>query len=81
MNHRYSHILSPVRIGNVVLRNRIFATKCISQELQRPEKFPAESTVQYVEDLAKNGASLVVCTAGEFPPGSEQWGARTHQRV
>ena len=49
-----------------MLKNRIFATKCISQELQGPEKFPAESTVQYVEDLAKNGASLVVCTAGEF---------------
>lgn len=67
MNHRYSHILSPVRIGNVVLKNRIFATKCISQELQGPENFPAESTIQYVEDLARNGAAMVVCTIGTFP--------------
>lgn len=67
MNHRYSHILSPVKVGNVVIKNRIFATKCISQELQGPENFPAESSIQYVEDLAKNGASMVVCTIGSFP--------------
>ena len=67
LNHRYSHILSPVKIGNVVLKNRIFATKCISQELQGPENFPAESNIQYVEDLAKNGASMVVLTVGSFP--------------
>lgn len=67
MEHRYSHILSPVKVGNVVLRNRIFATKCISQELQGPENFPAESSIQFVEDLAKNGAALVVCTVGSFP--------------
>ena len=67
MNHRYSHILSPVRVGNVVIKNRIFATKCISQELQGPENFPAESSIQYAEDLAKNGASMVVCTIGSFP--------------
>ena len=67
MEHRYSHILSPVRIGNVVLRNRIFATKCISQELQGPENFPAESSIQYAEDLAKNGAALVVVTVGSWP--------------
>ena len=67
MNHRYSHILTPVRVGNVVLRNRLFATKCISQELQGPENFPAESSIQFVEDLAKNGAALVVCTIGSWP--------------
>ena len=67
MNHRYSHILTPVRVGNVVLRNRIFATKCISQELQGPENFPAESNISYVEDLARNGASMVVCTVGSWP--------------
>ena len=67
MNHRYSHILSPVRVGNVILRNRIFATKCISQELQGPENFPAESNISYVEDLARNGAALVVCTVGSWP--------------
>lgn len=67
MEHRYSHILEPIKIRNVVLKNHIFATKCISQELQGPEIYPAESTIQYTEDLAKNGAALVVCTIGSFP--------------
>lgn len=67
MNHRYSNILQPIRIGNVVLKNHIYATKCISQELQGPESFPSESTIQFVEDLAKNGAALVTCTIGSWP--------------
>ena len=67
MEHRYSHILEPVRIGNVVLKNHLMATKCISQELQGPENFPAEGTIRFAEDLAKNGAALVVCTIGSFP--------------
>ena len=67
MDHRYSHILTPIQVGNVVIKNRIFATKCISQELQGPENFPAESEIQYVEDMAANGAALVVVTVGSWP--------------
>ena len=67
MEHKYSHILQPIRIGNIVLKNHLLATKCISQELQGPENYPAQGTLRFVEDLARNGAAAVVCTIGSFP--------------
>ena len=67
MEHRYSHILEPIKIRNVVLKNHLLATKCISQELQGPESFPAEGTINFAESLARNGAAAVVCTIGSFP--------------
>ena len=33
--------------------NRLIATRVISQELQGPENFPAEATVQFCTDLAR----------------------------
>lgn len=59
MEHRYSHLLSPLRVGSVTLRNRIFATSCLPHFLQGPEIFPAESIIAFVEGIARAGASLV----------------------
>lgn len=67
MKHPYSHVISPLKIGNVVIKNRLMMTKAISQELQGPESFPAESTIKYCADAAKNGAAIVTCTPGAFP--------------
>jgi 2,4-dienoyl-CoA reductase-like NADH-dependent reductase (Old Yellow Enzyme family)/thioredoxin reductase len=61
----------PVKIGNVILKNHLIATKAISQELQGPENFPAESTIRYIEDFAKNGAAIVTCSVGNFPESRE----------
>jgi 2,4-dienoyl-CoA reductase-like NADH-dependent reductase (Old Yellow Enzyme family)/thioredoxin reductase len=67
MKHRYEHILTPIRIGNVFIKNRIMATRSVSQELQGPENYPAESTIAYLEHYAVNGAALVVCPIGSWP--------------
>ena len=44
MNHRYKKILTPIRVGDVVIRTRMGMSKCNSQEQQGPENFPAEGT-------------------------------------
>lgn len=67
MNHRYANILKPIKIGNVFIKNRLLATRSVSQELQGPENFPAESTIAYLEEYAKNGAAVVVCPIGNWP--------------
>ena len=41
MNHRYQHILTPIRVGNIVIRTRMGMSKCNSQEQQGPEALPA----------------------------------------
>ncbi len=59
MEHRYSHLLSPIRVGSVWLRNRIFGTCCLPHFLQGPETFPSESVIAFVEGIARAGAALV----------------------
>ena len=66
MNHRYSHILSPVRVGGLVLKNRLINSKCIAEGLQGPATWPTEETINFAASLAKNGASIVTCAPGIF---------------
>lgn len=74
MNHKYSHILSPLRINDVVLKNRLCASKCFSQEIQGPETFPAEVTARFLEDMAKNGAAVITCPIGSYPDANGSYG-------
>jgi 2,4-dienoyl-CoA reductase-like NADH-dependent reductase (Old Yellow Enzyme family) len=67
MNHKYAHILTPIKIGNVILKNHLMVSKSVSQELQGPEHFPSESTIAYLEQYARNGAALVSCPIGSWP--------------
>jgi len=67
MEHRYKHILQPLRVQNRILKNRLLATKMTSQQLQGPENFPAEGTIHFYEQVAKNGASIVCCAMGTYP--------------
>ena len=41
VTNRYPHLLSPLRIRNVVLKNRILLTPSPPHRLQGPENYPA----------------------------------------
>jgi 2,4-dienoyl-CoA reductase-like NADH-dependent reductase (Old Yellow Enzyme family)/thioredoxin reductase len=58
---RYRHLMSPLQIGNVVLKNRLFSTNAVVHALQGPENFPAETMRRYSINLAKAGAAIVTC--------------------
>ncbi len=58
---RYVHLLSPLKIGNVILKNRMYSTNAIPHNLQGPENFPAEASRTYAANLARNGAAIVTC--------------------
>ncbi len=66
MEHKYSHILTPVRIGKHVLKNRLINSKCIPEGIQGPENFPAESHIDFAANLAKNGAAIVTLAPGNY---------------
>lgn len=51
--------MSPVRVGSLVLKNRMLATCCLPHFLQGPETFPSESILTFVEGIAKAGAAIV----------------------
>ena len=61
MSHTYSHLLSPVKINNVVLRNRLIATPSNPHFVQGPEKWPTEGLISHYANKAKAGAAVVTC--------------------
>ena len=74
MNNRYYHLLSPVKIGNVILKNRMISSNAMPHFLQGPEAHPTNALISYYAGLARNGAAMVTFTErvksrpGEFSP-------------
>ncbi|MDD6024923.1 MAG: FAD-dependent oxidoreductase [Oscillospiraceae bacterium] len=60
--HRYEHLLSPITIGNITLKNRLLNSKCVSSDAMEPEL-----SGPFYEHLARNGAALVCIGVGALP--------------
>jgi len=58
---KYNHLLSPFKIGNVVLKSRFFFGHATPHYLQGPETFPAEPMKNFYVNLAKDGAAYITC--------------------
>ena len=59
MAKRYARLLSPVRIGNTIVKNRMMYPNASPHFLQGPETFPADGYRAFAAQLAKNGAGIV----------------------
>lgn len=59
MHPNYTHLLSPIKVGSVLLRNRLVATNALPHFLQGPEPFPNDQVIEHVAGLARNGAAIV----------------------
>ena len=59
MSIKYSHLLSPVKVGNLVFKNRLVSGNALPHFLQGPENYPAEPVINHVVNVAKNGAAMV----------------------
>lgn len=62
MNNPYKHLLKPLRVGNVVLRNRLFTAPMGLHSLQGSEPYPTQAIIQHYAEKAKGGAAVVTCS-------------------
>ncbi len=62
MSNLYSHILQPLRVGNVILRNRLFTAPMGLHSLQGSEPYPTQAVIQHYAEKAKGGAAVVTCS-------------------
>ena len=62
---RYKHILSPIQIGNIILKNRMIHSRSLPHFLQGPETFPAEVVISQYASVARNGAAIVTVRGSE----------------
>jgi 2,4-dienoyl-CoA reductase-like NADH-dependent reductase (Old Yellow Enzyme family)/thioredoxin reductase len=78
MNYKYRHLLSPIKIGNVVLKNRMLSTNALPHGLQGPESFPADAMISFYSNLAKNGAAAVTFRGCELHGGRHMFDIQDH---
>ena len=59
MSNKYPHLLSPLQIGDVLLKNRMMATAGMPHMLQGIEEYPTEKLILHLQNRARNGAAAV----------------------
>lgn len=59
MSKRYELLLSPLQVGNVLLKNRMVSTAGIPHMLQGTEEYPTDRLISHLANRAKNGAAAV----------------------
>lgn len=74
----YKHLLSPIRIGGVLFKNRIFAAPSGLQALSDGSPYPTEEMIAHYEMRARSGAACVCCVGAnvgpyEPGPGNTSW--------
>jgi 2,4-dienoyl-CoA reductase-like NADH-dependent reductase (Old Yellow Enzyme family) len=63
---RYEKLLSPIKAGERVLKNRITAGNFKKHFIQGPEQYPTENVITHFVNKAKNGAAIVSFPGIEF---------------
>jgi 2,4-dienoyl-CoA reductase-like NADH-dependent reductase (Old Yellow Enzyme family)/thioredoxin reductase len=66
VSSKYSRLLSPIKIGNVVLKSRMLATRSLPGRLQGPETFPADPVISHIANVARNGAAVVTVSTEKY---------------
>lgn len=59
MKPKYSHLLTPIQVGNLVFKNRLVSGNALPHFLQGPEPYPADPLINHVVTVARNGAAMV----------------------
>lgn len=71
MSKYYPKLLSPLKVGGHVLKNRMEASNSLPHFLQGPEPYPADSVITHYANKAKSGAAIVTCMGiNNFSRGS-----------
>lgn len=64
---RYPHLLSPIKIGNTIFKNRLIASRSSPRYVQGSEPFPTEALITHYANKARNGAAVVTCGGVGMP--------------
>lgn len=56
---KYAGVLSPIRVGNIVLKSRLVSSNALPHFLQGPEPYPSEQVIGHMANVARNGAAIV----------------------
>ena len=78
MNPYYPNLLSPLRLGNVILKNRMICPPSQPYHAQAGETWPSDTLIECYAERARGGAAIVTCDGNSFGkiwPGANGWDA------
>lgn len=77
MNPYYPNLLSPLRVGNTILKNRMICPPSEPHHAQAGENWPSDGLIATYAERAKGGAAIVTCDGNSFGPrkGGNGWDA------
>lgn len=81
MSLKYKELLSPLKINNVVLRNRLAATASNAHFIQGSESWPTDALISHYAQKAKAGAAYVCCKANNPSLNEDQPQGLHNQRL
>ena len=67
MSSKYPNLLSPKKVGNIVFKNRLTASRSSPHFAQGSELYPTEPLITHYANKAKNGAAMVTCGGVGMP--------------
>ena len=59
MSNKFPHVMKPMRIGNVVLKNRIVSAPSTMHSMSNGELYPSDDAIAFFEERARAGVGMV----------------------
>jgi 2,4-dienoyl-CoA reductase-like NADH-dependent reductase (Old Yellow Enzyme family)/thioredoxin reductase len=78
---KYTHLFSPIKVGNNILKSRMLFTAATPHFMQGPENFPAVPVRDFYIDLARNGVAVVTMRIITNRVRAEQRGDSAHMVI
>ena len=77
MHDLYPHLLSPLQVGNTILKNRMICPPSEPHFAAADENFPSDNLIECYASRARGGAAIVTCDGNSFGPrkGGNGWDA------
>ena len=66
----YPHLLKPIKVGEIILKNRMQSSNSMPHFSQGPERYPADPIMGHYLGRSKNGAAFVTFCSMEDDPDS-----------
>jgi 2,4-dienoyl-CoA reductase-like NADH-dependent reductase (Old Yellow Enzyme family)/thioredoxin reductase len=68
MSQAYPHLLSPIKVGKFVLKNRMQSSNSLMHFSQGPEEYPADATIGHFLGRARTGAAFITFAGVDDAP-------------
>ena len=68
MATKYPNLLSPIKVGNTMLKNRVITAPTTLHSASNGEQYPTEEAIAHFVGRAKGGAAMVTCAGVSFVP-------------